>query len=100
MRKAGLFIKHATLFAKWHDTLLTDFSGINHPHYGRPGEESDYPFDQPVTGSDTNKMRAAETVLDKFWIETDQRYRLKTGTMPYELDADIISECTIFRTPT
>lgn len=85
MRKGGLFIKHAQLFAKWHDTLLTDFKGTMLPHYGKPGEKFDYPFDQSVTESNTNKMGDAEGVLDKFWALAEEHYRENTGTTPQEL---------------
>jgi hypothetical protein len=99
-RKAQLFIEYAVLYARWHETLMTSFSGTNLWFQGRPGEKFDYPFDQPVTESNTNKMRAAEVVLDKFWAEADAHFRLKTGTTPHDLVADIISDRTIFRTPT
>ncbi|KAF2244696.1 hypothetical protein BU26DRAFT_84509 [Trematosphaeria pertusa] len=98
-QKARHFHRYHKKFAVWGFILKTMFHGTDLWSLGNP---SDGKFDHPVrerkTHQTTDKMRAAEAALDKFWEAADAHFRAVAGKCPHDVVKDIVGRHTIERT--
>jgi hypothetical protein len=102
--------KHKAQFSRRYDALLGPWSRIDQTHRSFEKRELcklgstrdgkfEYPADKRRTRVNVDKMRAAETALDKFWDAANSHWLRVARCTPGALIESIVGERTLYRTP-